>query len=235
MTFPVNKGHETPPIDSSWHQRRHQASALMSDGNPGAVSDGGGPDRVERTFACATVGCRARVPRDQLRHGPGGVYCARCHRVVDAVYHGGEVLVSALRDLRELEECMTISEPFPHGLPCMACSRGRAAEPGTLWCSPTCRRHLRTFAYRGFRLVCLGGIVLPERVWRCLRGLRESTYRTRRIQHGVMEALVAPLDAGRSRSARASVAARRGIPPADDGLELRDLIRSMAPKIRTFP
>ncbi len=201
--------------------------------NSGAVSNAEPPlDR--HTFSCATLGCGARLAARERRFGAGGIYCARCHAVVHAVYHGGEILSATLLALHELTDMLTFVEPFPSALPCIACSRARPAEPGTVWCSPRCRRRVWSFGHRGFRLVNLGGVVLPERLWRTLRGLRESTYRMRRVEVGVIEALVTPLDVGRSRSARSSVAARRGLPPPDDGLELRDLIRSMTPRIRTL-
>ena len=211
-----------------------QQTMGLAELNQGAVSNGAAASMERPTVACATLGGGARLAGRDRRFAAGGVYCAPCHAVVHAVYHGGDVLGAALVALQELTDVLAFVEPFPNGLPCIACCRARAAQPGTVWCSPTCRRRVWSFGHRGFRLVNLGGVVLPEKVWRLLRGLRESTYRTRRIEVGVIEALVVPLDAGRSRSARASVAARRGLPPPDDGLEVRDLIRSMTPRIRTL-
>ena len=198
---------------------------------PGAVSGGTPPSDA---VGCATVGCTARFRRTERRYGPGGIYCETCHQVVRALYDGGDVLVAALQGLHDLEGDLTFVEPYPDALCCLACSSARAAVAGTLWCSSSCRRRVMSFGHRSLPLVNLGGVVLPERTWRVLRGLGGGTYRTRRLRLGVIGALVAPLDTGRSRSARAGVAARRGLPPPEDDLALRDLVRSMSPRIITL-
>lgn len=190
---------------------------------PGAVGDQSGR-------MCATIGCEAILP---IGSPTMALYCQRCRVVLQAIYDGGEVWSASLRALKELEGDLHFVPPYP-AVPCVGCSFPRAALPGFVWCSPKCQRSIRSFVHRGLRLVNLGGIVLPEKMWRHLRGLGGGTYRERRLRLGVIGALLMPLDVGRSRSARAGVAARRGLPPPNDGLELRDLIRSMAPKIRTF-
>ena len=192
-------------------------------------ASGGRPPAPPDTIGCATVGCHARLPRLTR----AGTYCADCRRVVEATYYGGEVLAVMLRDLRALETEMVFIEPYPHALPCIACSSPRPALPWCLWCSPKCQRWIWTFVQRGFQLVNIGGVVLPARTWRALRGLRPSTFRMRRVQFGVVAALVMPLDTGRSRSALASVAVRRGHPALED-IEVRDIARSMTPRIITL-
>ncbi len=232
MTTPAKERHETTPIDSSWHQPRHQ-TVTATEMLPGAVSESNA-DPPANLVECSTVGCGARFHRSERRYGPRGIYCKRCHEVVRALYDGGEVLVAVLAALHDLDDDLGFVEPYPDALCCLACSSARAAVPGTLWCSSSCRRRLMSFGHRSLPLVNLGGVVLPERTWRVLRGLGGGTYRTRRLRLGVIGALVAPLDTGRSRSARAGVAARRGLPPPEDGLALRDLVRSMTPKVITL-
>ncbi|MFO0714284.1 MAG: hypothetical protein U0353_30870 [Sandaracinus sp.] len=191
---------------------------------PGAVGDRAGR-------MCATIGCEAILPTGSPRMA---LYCRRCRLVLEAIYDGGEVWDASLRALGELAADIEFVPPYPAALPCVGCSFPRAALPGVVWCSPKCQRSIRSFVHRGLRLANLGGVVLPEKMWRHLRGLGGGTYRERRLRLGVIGALLMPLDAGRSRSARAGVATRRGLPSPEDGLALRDLIRSMTPRIRTF-
>lgn len=193
--------------------------------SPGAV--GGG----SRGRACATIGCEALV----LTPTPCAlVYCRPCRLVLECIFHGGEIWGASLRALRELESVLDFVTPYPDALPCIGCVSPRAALPDTVWCSTKCRRSVRSFVHRSLRLVSLGGVTLPEKCWRHLRGLGGGTYRERRLRLGVAGAIVMPLDTRRSRSARVGVAARLGTAPPDDGLALRDLVRSMSPKIRTF-